>query len=223
MPLSGAQTFSSEPQDLSLQTSMPSMQLSLATNDQQSAPIRTQYAYIHGTSAPSQVSVPTTSDNNLSVPRYVDNNPRPSKSPRHASHQSIHSSSSIANNDGPGEYRYGPPYGGVGSNSTEISPQQSQPPSYGGAASEGNMSNPTSATGPAPPPRDYYPSPNSWTTTAGEANTSTYANGEHRAYAFHDQYKSSSGPKGEHQSPPQPYPAQRGGFDAMNHYSWSTN
>lgn len=222
MSLSGAGNFTAEPQEMPLQqTSMPSVQLSLAANDQQQPPIRTQYAYVHGTTAPPQLTLPATADSSLSVPRYVDSNPRPSKSPRHANHQTVHSSGSITNNDASNEYRYGPPYVGVNSNSTEMSPQaQSQAAAYGpGTGSQEAGSNPPSATAAAHPPRDYFPSATSWTSTAGETSTPTYANGEPRPYAFPDQYKSGPGVKGD--PPPHAYPGPRGSFDAMNHYSWS--
>ena len=226
MPLSGATSFTAEPQELPLQqTSMPSVQLSLVASDHhQQAPIRTQYAYVHGsTSAPPQLSLPTTADSGLSVPRYVDSNPRPAKSPRHASHQSVHSSGSISNTDGSNEYRYGPPYVGVNSNSSEMSPsQQSHSAGYGPGGPDAS-SNPPSATAPSHPPRDYFPSTASWTSTAGETNTPTYANGDqNRPYAFPDHYKTgTAGAKADHAAP-HAYPAPRGSFDAMNNYSWNT-
>jgi hypothetical protein len=54
----------------------------------------------------------------LAVPRYIgdtgsnssSNGPRPAKSPRHASHQSVASAGiSVSNETASGEYRYGPP------------------------------------------------------------------------------------------------------------------
>ncbi|KAL8305281.1 hypothetical protein RB600_008252 [Gaeumannomyces tritici] len=127
LPLSGANSFTTEPQDMGQQTSVPAMQLSLAAPDHQQPPIRTQYAYVpSGTSAPPQLSISTTADN-LSVPRYVDSNPRPAKSPRHGSHQSI---GSVAHTEPSPEYRYGPPapYGSVSSNGADISPHTQHPP-----------------------------------------------------------------------------------------------
>jgi len=228
MPLSGAANFTAEPQELPLQqTSMPSMQLSLLTNDHPPPPIRTQYAYVHGTSAPPppQLSLPTAADSSLSVPRYVDNNPRPSKSPRHANHQSVHSSGSISNNDGANEYRYGPPYAGVNNHntSTEISPpqQQGQTPYGGGAPQEPPPQLSASSAAHAPPPRDYFPSATSWTTTAGEAPVPTYSTGDSRPYAMPDQYKTAPGAKSE-QAPVAGYATGRASFDGMNHYSWNT-
>ncbi len=128
MPVSGSPHYTAEPHDMSLQqATMPSVQLSLVGNDPQQSGIRTQYAsYVQGSSAPApQLSMPTASDNGLSVPRYVDNNPRPSKSPRHATHDSVHSGASLAtSNETPGEYRYGPtPYMGVGG-SSDLNAQQ---------------------------------------------------------------------------------------------------
>jgi len=213
MPLSGAPNFTAEPQDIQ-QTSMPSVQLSLAAQDQQTPPIRTQYAtYVQGSSAPPLVSLSTTSDNSLNVPRYVDNNPRPSKSPRTAGHQSVHSTSSISNDTASNEYRYGAPYG-VSSSSTEISPQSQHPPpaAYGTPSQEGGSA-PSSAQTNAPPPRDYFPPSQSWTTTAGEAPAPSvsYTNGNDRPYAF------PSGKTEPHSQQPAPPHSQAYG----NHYTWN--
>lgn len=224
MPLSGAPSFTAEPQEMPIQqTSMPSVQLSLVAQDQQQPPIRTQYAtYVQGTSAPPHLSLSTTADNSLSVPRYVDSNPRPSKSPRHASHQSV--ASSISNETASGEYRYGPPpvYA-----TSEMSPQSQHPPAQGAPAAYGtptqdNASAPPSATAPnAPPPRDYFPPSQSWTTTAGEApppNVS-YTNGgapggADRPYAFPNV-------KAEpHPAPPGP-PQQQTQYGSVGHYAWN--
>ncbi|KAK3322671.1 hypothetical protein B0H66DRAFT_620410 [Apodospora peruviana] len=94
-----APSYTAEPQEMP--TSMPSVQLSLAAQDQQQQqppPIRTQYAtYVQGTSAAPHLSLLTTADNSL-------------KSPRHANHQTRLSS----------EYRYGPPPPPTYSNSGEI-------------------------------------------------------------------------------------------------------
>lgn len=219
MPLSGAPSFTAEPQEMpQMQTSMPSVQLSLAANDQP----RTQYAaYVHGTTAPPHLSISATTSNTLNVPRYIDeSNPRPSKSPRHTSHQSVHSTSSLTNTDSPNEYRFGPPYGAINSNPNDVSPQTSQPPLYGGHGPHDNAATAVSSTTTTgPPPRDYFPPSTSWTTTAGEPNAPTYTNGDHRSYSIHDQYKATV--KSEHPPPPT-YQGSRGSFDAMNHYSWNT-
>ncbi|KAF6808374.1 NDT80 like DNA-binding family protein [Colletotrichum sojae] len=220
VPLSGGTSFSTEPQDMPLQTSMPSVQLSLVSHDQQQPPIRTQYAYVQSTTAPPPLSVPATavasSDNALNVPRYVDN-PRPTKSPRHASHPSIHSTGSLANNESSPEYRYGSSYGGVGSNPGDMS-------------SSGYKQEPAASH--AAPPRDYYPPSSSWTTSAGEpASTVAYTSGEGRPYAgFPEQYAGGSAapaPKQEQGGPAPPAAgysgAHRGSFDGMSHYSWNAN
>lgn len=217
VPLSGGTSFSGEPQDMPLQTSMPSVQLSLVANDQQQPPVRTQYAYVQNTTAPPSLSVSatamaTSSDNALNVPRYVDSH-RPAKSPRHASQPSI---GSIAHHEASPEYRYGSSYGAVGNNPSDLAP-----PSYKAEPSASHSG----------PPRDYYPPASSWTTTAGEtASTVAYASSEGRQYAFHDQYSSggsASTQKQEHgPTPPAPAAyssAHRGSFDGMNHYSWNTN
>ncbi|WDK12028.1 NDT80/PhoG like DNA-binding family protein [Colletotrichum graminicola] len=215
LPLSGGSSFGAEPQDMPLQTSMPSMQLSLAANEQ--PPIRTQYAYVQSTTGPPPVSVSATamapsSDNALSVPRYVDN-PRPTKSPRHASQPSI---GPMSHHEASPEYRYGSSYGAVGNNPSDIAP-----PAYKTEA-------PSSHSGPA---RDYYPPSSSWTTTAGEpASTVAYSSSEGRPYGFPDHYSSAGPaptPKHEHgPAPPAPgsySSAHRGSFDGMNHYSWNAN
>ncbi|CAK7209173.1 hypothetical protein SCUCBS95973_000361 [Sporothrix curviconia] len=127
MPVSGSPHYTAEPQEMPMQqnSSMPSVQLSLVANEHQQPNIRTQYAYVQGTSAPApQMSLPTTDNaSGLSVPRYVDSNARPAKSPRHGNHDSVHSATSLGtSNDTPGEYRYGPtPYLGVGG-ASELSP-----------------------------------------------------------------------------------------------------
>ena len=205
MPLSGAPGYTAEPQDMH-QTSMPSVQLSLVSQDQHGhsqqqppPPIRTQFATYNTSSAPSHLSLSATTDSSLNVPRYVDNNPRPSKSPRHPSHQSVHSASSISADTTSGEYRYGPPtYASVGS--SELSPQSQGHPA-GGQQPQQQPSQPQTPYGAAPPPdsaapagpnlvtggnnsssapvsasasgppRDYFPPSQSWTTTAGETPT----------------------------------------------------
>ncbi|OTA61273.1 NDT80/PhoG like DNA-binding family protein [Hypoxylon sp. EC38] len=209
MPLSGTSNFTQEPQEMPMQTSMPSMQLSLAATEQQPPAIRTQYAYVQGTSAPPQLSVTTTSmgsssdHGNLSVPRYVDSNPRPTKSPRHASHQSVSSSSNETS-----EYRYGPSgYVPVNSNSNELnsastysghSQQQQQPQSQ------------------QPPPRDYYPPTTSWTTTAGEPSSAPVHSYHTSGGAGSDSSRPYAFPgKSEHPPPPGSYAS------TLNHYSWS--
>lgn len=218
-----------------MQTSMPSMQLSLAATEQQPPAIRTQYAYVQGTSAPPQLSVTTTSmgsssdHGNLSVPRYVDSNPRPAKSPRHASHQSVPSSSSMNNNNDSSEYRYGPSgYVPVNSNSSELNSASTYSADSGntGAATSATSAASSSAGGHSqshqqppshqPPPRDYYPPSTSWTSTAGEHSSATvhsyHGSGgagseSSRPYAFPS--------KSDHPPPPGSYAS------TLNHYSWS--
>ena len=233
MPLSGAPTFTAEPQEMPMQPSSmgPSVQLPLSAShdphhqhhphhhqpQQQQPPIRTQFATY--TSAPPHhlsLSAPTgtaSPDNSLAVPRYIgDTNPRPSKSPRHASHQSI--TSSISNDTAPGEYRYGPAPthhhqgGGAGTGSggypaggDVVSPQSghpSLPPPPGpqsqvgqqggyaqdstGGAGGAQPTGPAGAAGGQAPPRDYFPSSQGWTTTAGEAGAA--AAGGDRPYGY---------------------------------------
>ncbi|KAG7288866.1 hypothetical protein NEMBOFW57_005225 [Staphylotrichum longicolle] len=223
MPLSGAPAFTAEPQEMPMQpTSMgPSVQLPLSAShdphhqhhphhhqtQQQQPPIRTQFATY--TSAPPHhlsLSAPTgtaSADNSLAVPRYIgDTNPRPSKSPRHASHQSI--TSSISNDTASGEYRYGrrrptrPPAAARApaatrrrrrrrrqpAERTPVPPAPARPhrgagrtagrvrAGRHGAASAAAAQSAAAAAGAAggqAPPRDYFPSSQGWTTTAGEA------------------------------------------------------
>ncbi|ODA84012.1 hypothetical protein RJ55_02530 [Drechmeria coniospora] len=213
MPLSGGAGFGGEPQELPLQSSMaPSVGLPLASSEQAHAPLRSQYAY-----APSAAHLPGSSvtisptDSALSIPRYVDSNPRPSKSPRQAGHQSVHSSGSATNTDSSSDYRYGS-YRTSNAGGSDVS----QAPSY---TSE-------SSTTTNPPSREYYPAPSTWTTTASESSSSpAYASADARPYPFsHDSYKGSAAiPHLKHESAsPTVYGAgHRSSFDTMNNYSWS--
>lgn len=187
-------------------------------------PIRPHYAsYVQSSAAPPPLSAASTASNNLNVPRYVDDsNPRPSKSPRNPSHPTFHAGS-ISSTESSNEYRYGPPYSGLGNTSSEVSPQTTQQHApYAPAQSTSGQDN--SSAPPAssvPPPRDYFPSSASWTTTAGESSAPTYTNGEHRSsYSYaSDQYKPASAVKTEPHAPlPPVYPGQ-----AMSHYSWNTS
>ncbi|EHA48692.1 hypothetical protein MCOR27_005592 [Pyricularia oryzae] len=275
LQLNTSNSYSAEPAELTPQTSMPAMQMPLAAPAHQQPPIRTQYAYVpSGSAPPPQLSIQTTSTDGLSVPRYVDSNPRPTKSPRHASHQSV---GSITNTESSPEYRYGPPAPyGMHSAGTDISPHSQQPPTpYGAAppvssgpsmaqstssagvnsvytpttgppsASAHGDSNPQSSTAMNPPPRDYFPSSSSWTTTAGETPSSTsYTNGSDasRPYVYsdynkvggqahssvksetHTQPQPSPQPHSQYGNPPTsvyPPPSHRGSVDGISHYSWN--
>ncbi|GAB0134090.1 transcription factor vibA [Epichloe bromicola] len=161
LPLSGSSGFASEPQELPLHTSIPSssVPLPLATADHGQPGLRSQYNYTT-TSTPHIPGSTVTigSESAFTMPRYMDGNPRPSKSPRHHSHQSIHSNSSIQHAEGP-DYRYGS-FRGMNSGVGDVSP--------GG--------NP-------PAGRDYYPSANTWTTAAAEpSSTLSYAGHDGRSY-----------------------------------------
>ena len=216
VPMPGSANFTSEPQEMPLQTSMPSVQLSLAASESQ-PPIRTQYAY-----APSSTTVqPPMSgqpDNSLSVPRYVDNNPRPSKSPRHANHESVQSAGSVSNSETTGEYRYGAPYHDNGLNSNSNHASNEMPGPY------------VSETNP-PPPRDYYPPSSTWTSTASAPHTTAaYANGEGRTYTFPEPYKGGNAPPPAAAPPAPPLPKVNPGTAAttapvynsgVSNYSWS--
>ncbi|KAK4127806.1 p53-like transcription factor [Parathielavia appendiculata] len=213
MPLSGAPTFTAEPQDMPLQpTSMgSSVPLPLASPhdphqhhhaQQPQPPIRTQYA-TYTSAPPHHLSLSTTTGaaggpspdtSNLAVPRYIGDagNPRPSKSPRHASHQSV--ASSISNDTASGEYRYGPPpsqpqqqhqqapHGGpYSAGASEVSPQSQHPslPPLQDQAANGAASQPGIGVGSggggggqASSGRDYYtttgPAPGGWGPAPGD-------------------------------------------------------
>lgn len=241
MPLSGSTGFTAEPQEMPshLPATMPSMQMPMVSSDQpgqqqhsasssqQVPPIRTQYAsYVQSSAPPPPLSVSSTAGTSLNVPRYVDDsNPRPSKSPRNPSHPSFHAGS-ISSTESTNEYRYGPPYSGLNNTSSEVSPQTSQHPSYAAAQSTGGQDSSSSGIpqpgSSVPPPRDYFPSPTSWTTTAGESNAPTYTNGDHRSsYSYAaDQYKPASAIKPDQHAPlPPVYPGQA----AIGHYSWNAS
>lgn len=176
LPLSGANSFTTEPQEMGHQTTMPAMQLSLAAPDHnQQPPIRTQYAYVpSGTTAPPQLSISTTADN-LSVPRYVDSNPRPAKSPRHGSHQSI---GSVAHTESSPEYRYGPPapYGSVSSSTADISPHSQHPPTPYSQAGVGGTGTGSGAGTPSLPQVSSAAGAQASTVSAGPQNTGPGSN-----------------------------------------------
>ncbi|KJK91152.1 hypothetical protein H633G_05010 [Metarhizium anisopliae BRIP 53284] len=161
LPLSGSSGFATETQELPLQTSIgSSVPLPLATADQPQPGIRSQYNYTT-TSTPQLPGSTVTlgGDSGFSMPRYVDSNPRPSKSPRHQGHQSVHSNGSIHNTEGP-DYRYNA-FRGISNGVGDVSP--------GGSAA---------------PSRDYYPPAHTWTTTAAESSSSlSYAGNDGRSYS----------------------------------------
>lgn len=209
LPISGGPAYSTEPQDMPLQATMPPVQVSMVANE---PPIRTQYAYVGNTTAPPQLSIPATamssgSNDSLSVPRYVDS-ARPAKSPRHSTHQSVHSGSSL-NNDA-SEYRYGSSYVPV----THHTPGDLSSSSYpaGDSGSAGGHAQ--------PPSREYYPPSTTWATTTSEPNASvhSYHNTDSRPYTYSDQYKTG------HAMPPlktDPNQGQTSYGGQLNHYSWS--
>ncbi|PHH85189.1 hypothetical protein CDD83_780 [Cordyceps sp. RAO-2017] len=191
LPLSGAAGFSTEAQEMPLQTSMaPSVPLPLPGNDQSQSSLRSHYSYASG---------PQLSDSAFSMPRYVDSNPRPSKSPRQSGHQSVHSSGSISNTDTSSEYRYGS-YRGTGSSGAGDGSHQTYPP-------------PSSWT----------------TTSSEQNSSLAYAGSDGRSYSFsHEPYKSggaSAIPPLKHETASSSVyggGGSRGSFDTMNNYSWST-
>ncbi|KKA27374.1 hypothetical protein TD95_000503 [Thielaviopsis punctulata] len=198
VPLSGASGFSTDPQEMSV----PSVQLSLTSHDQ-GAPIRTQYAYAPASSSASQLSGAATTDSSLSVPRYVDSNPRPTKSPRHNSQTSA---TLTTPGESAPEYRYGSSYHDVALNTNSAD--------FNSAAGsgQGESSAPNSA-----PARDYYPPASTWTSSGeSSAPTSAYAT-DGRSYSF-DAYKTGSAPP-----PPPKGPVSASGAPVYSgaNYSWS--
>ncbi|RCI07449.1 hypothetical protein L249_4548 [Ophiocordyceps polyrhachis-furcata BCC 54312] len=139
----------------------------------------------------------------FSMPRYVDSNPRPSKSPR----QSVHSSGSLAAaTDSSSEYRYGP-YGrtATADGASSSSSQSTYPP----------PSSWTTATATATA---------TTTTTTTASSDSNLAYADPRPYSFaHEPYKTVMPPLKSEAGGGSLYPpGSRGSFDSMNNYSWST-
>ncbi|KJZ80564.1 Transcription factor vib-1 [Hirsutella minnesotensis 3608] len=198
LPLSGAPGFTTEPQEMPLQTSMaPSVPLPLPAHEQPPTSLRSHYSYT--SSAPQLPGTTVTlggTESAFSMPRYVDSNPRPSKSPRQSGHQSVHSSGSISNTDTSSDYRYGS-YRAANSGTSDASQQQS------------------------------YPPPSSWTSTSSEQNsTLAYAGSDGRPYSFsHEPYKSGASVIPPLKHDPATSSVYGGGsrssFDSMNNYSWS--
>lgn len=211
-PIGGTTSFATEPQGMPIQTSMESsVPLSMVAADAEHPPIRSQYTYMHSTTAPPQLPIHTTPirghEHALSIPRYIDN-PRPLKSPRHMNHPSVRS-----NTESSPDYRYGS-YAPVNSSPSDVAQ-----PSY-----NAESSGPSSGSA-----RDYYPPPNTWTSGVGEHSSSiAYSNHETRPYPFpQDQYKNTTAGTSPVKTDPnqtQPYSGgPRGSFDTMNQYSWSGN
>lgn len=220
LPISSGSGFNNETSELPLQTTMPQpVPMGLISEEQQQQqppPLRSQYTYVQSTPGPRHLPLGASSqppaENAVNVPRYVEDG-RPSKTPRTATHQTAHSSSSIATSEAPAEYRYGS-YAPVSNGGGEVGQ-----PSY---VTE------TSAAHPAPS-RELYQSPQTWTTSGAEpSSTVAYAGPDGRSYAY-DQYKSrpSSGPQlktGGQTSHPESFSGgHRGSFDNMNNYSWGNS
>ncbi|KAM0447912.1 hypothetical protein ACHAO4_008443 [Trichoderma viride] len=103
VPMPTTSTFSPDPQELPLQSTISSLPL------EQQPSTRGQYTYVQQQTSGSQLpaSTPAVSgqDSALSIPRYVENG-RPNKSPRHSGQQSVHAANTVNNSESP-EYRYG--------------------------------------------------------------------------------------------------------------------
>ncbi|PFH56670.1 hypothetical protein XA68_16178 [Ophiocordyceps unilateralis] len=196
LPLSGASGFGTEPAEMPLPTTMaPSVPLPLPGNDATSSSLRSHYSY--GSSAPPLAG--SSVDSAFSMPRYVDSNPRPSKSPRQSSHHSVHSSGSLAATDSSSEYRYGPYRTGAGAD--------------GGPPSQSTY----------PPPSSWTTT--TTTTTSSSEPSSSLAYADARSYSFaHEPYKTGSSaiPPLKNEPGSSVYGGgSRGSFDSMNNYSWS--
>lgn len=216
-PIAGTTSFATESQGMPIQTSMESsVPLSMVSSDAEHPPIRSQYTYMHSTTAPPQLSIHTTPtgghEHALSIPRYVDN-PRPLKSPRHMNQPSIRGSSSIANTESSPDYRYG-----------SYAPVNTSPSEVAQTPYNAESSGPSSGSG-----REYYPPPTTWASGAGEQNSSmAYHSHETRSYPFpSDQYKNTTtgtSPAKTESSQSQAYSGgPRGSFDTVTQYSWSGN
>ncbi|RDA85094.1 hypothetical protein CP532_3117 [Ophiocordyceps camponoti-leonardi (nom. inval.)] len=215
LPLSGAAAFGADGTEMPLPTTMagsgggPSIPLPLPGND---TTARSHYSYGSSSAAVPPLAAAaggSSVDSAFSMPRYVDSNPRPSKSPRQSSHHSVHSSGSLAATDSSSEYRYGP-YGRTASASAA---------GGGGSGADGPPSSSSHST---------YPPPSSWTTatTTSSEQGSSLAYADPRPYSFtHEPYKAGSSviPPLKNESGGSVYGAgSRGSFDSMNNYSWST-
>jgi hypothetical protein len=215
------------------QASMPPLPLSLAASqDHQQAPIRTQYAN-YGAGAPPpppQLSLapppPTTSADHhassLSVPRYVDSNPRPSKSPRHSS----------LSTDPSSDYRYGPPpprappplqtyaHAPVSNSSDNLSPHSLPPPRpYAAAPTTPTTESSSMMQQQHHTSRDHHPFPSWAATGAGEPVQIKYEN------VSYGPGPESEGIRSSYSSLPLPPPPQHPagmytGSAAMAQYTW---
>lgn len=140
---------------------------------------------------------------NDNVPRYVENG-RPVKSPRNSSQQSVHGS--VTPTDSSSDYRYGSYRASISSNADPQSHYNTD-----GASAAGG--------------RDYYPSSNTWTTSAAEpASSLAYSGPDARSYSFSQAGPSPMAVKRELSLPGPGFGAgTRGSFESMNNYSWSSN
>lgn len=215
VPVSGSGTYSAEPQEMPLQTSMPpSVPLSLISEEHQTQPMRSQYTYAPSSAAPRQMpmtsSVHGSGGSPSSIPRYVDDG-RPAKAPRSSGHQTGPTSGSAASSETAPDYRYGS-YGQVNSGAGDV-----LPPHYGTEPPA------SSSTG----HRDVYPPPQGWRPTTGQHGS--YAGSDARPYGTYDQYKSRPSDPQARTEPGPPGQSEHygsghtGSFDNMNNYSWGNS
>ncbi|PHH71240.1 hypothetical protein CDD82_6668 [Ophiocordyceps australis] len=161
------------------------MPLPLASND---GPLRSHYSYTstgHGAHA---------DNSSMSMPRYVDSNPRPSKSPRQSGHQSVHSGGSVGDSTGTAsssDYRYG----STGASSYRGS-ENAYPPSSSWATTSSEHS--SSSAYAAADARSY-------------------------SFSSHEPYRAGGTiPPLKHEPNSSVYSGgPRGSFDSINNYSWS--
>jgi hypothetical protein len=217
-PLTGNSNFSNESSEIPLPHSMGSLPLGVVSSDQQHA-AKSPYTYGHSNATPRQVHSHAHSlsggEQGLGMNRFADS-ARAMKSPRTAGQQSIHGPAGVGSQEAQSDYRYGS-YASMGTGSDVQTPNYATDP-------------PTTSTA---PPRDYYPSASTWTTTSGEtAPATSYTAGDSRPYAFpQDSYKPGQTPSATVKTelgaaqPPNSYSSTpRGSFvDALNNYSWGSN
>ncbi len=219
VPISEGGNFSTEPQEIALQSSMPaSIPLSLIAEEPHHQPMRPQYTYLPSSSAPRHMSMSASShlpaDHASNIPRYLDD-VRPAKAAR-VGLNTVASSGSVGPNDSTPDYRYGS-YGSVNSATGDVIPATYGPEGTGATATGSRDVYP-------PPPQGWRPA------TSDTSHSVSYTGGDSRTYAAsYDHYKGrpSAGQVKEdpgQASHPGPYGSgHRGSFDAMNNYSWSSN
>lgn len=216
-PLTGNSNFSNESSEIPMQQSIGSLPIGVVASDQQAT--KSPYPYGHSSATSRQVHSHSHSlsggEPSLGLSRFADSE-RAMKSPRTAGQPSIHAPASVGSQETQPDYRYGS-YASIGGASDVQTPNYATDPPSTSAA----------------PPREYYPSVSTWSTSAGE-NTSaaSYTAGDARPYAYPpESYKPGQTPSatvktelGATQPPSNYHNTPRGSFvDALNNYSWGSN